>query len=260
MLKAVGRVQVVAANVFREVIRDRVLYFLVIYGVILALAARLLPELSALGTDRKILVDLGLAVMQVLGLVLAIFVGTNLINKEIEKRTLLVLMAKPLSRSEFLIGKHLGLTAVLGVLLAAMTCIYLIVLEVTGTPYLKQPTLITVGFLWLLLSLVTAFAIGFGSRMSSLLATMMTIAVYCMGTLSGDIVALGKLTENPAIMQMTRMIYLVLPDLSRLDLKNQAVYNALPSLAMLSQNALYGILYLVFVLTIASLLFSAREF
>ncbi len=259
MLKAVGRVQVIAANVFREVLRDRVLYFLIIYGVGLALTARLLPEISALGAEKKILADLGLAAMQVLGLILAIFVGTGVINQEIEKRTLLVLMAKPLSRTEFLIGKHVGLSAVLAIMLVAMACIDVIILEITHTPYLKQPTLITVGFLWLLLSLVTAFAIGFGSRMSSLLATMMTIAVYLMGTLNGDIVALGKLTENPGIIQMTRIIYLLLPDLSRLDLKNQAVYNALPSFNLLGQNALYGMLYIVFVLTIASILFSSRE-
>jgi ABC-type transport system involved in multi-copper enzyme maturation permease subunit len=259
MLRAISRVQVVASNVFREVIRDRVLYLLIIYGIGLGLAARLLPELAVAGADRKILIDVGLAGMQLLGLVLAIFVGTGLINKEIEKRTLLALMAKPLSRSEFLFGKHVGLSAVLAVLMAAMTAIYLLVLELTRTPYLMRPTLLTVGFMWLLLSLITAFAIGFGSRMSSLLATIMTIAMYCMGTLSGDIVALGKLTENPTIMRMTRALYLVLPDLSRLDLKNQAVHGILPSLPMLAQNAAYGGIYIVFVLIIAALLFTTRE-
>jgi ABC-type transport system involved in multi-copper enzyme maturation permease subunit len=260
MLKALGRIEVVAANLFREVLRDRVLYVLLIYGLVLALMARLLPEVAAAGAERKILADVGFAAMHLLGLMLAIFVGTSLINKEIEKRTLLVLMAKPLSRSEFLVGKHLGLSAVLALLLAAMTAIYLIVMELTKTPYPMQATLVAVGFLWLLLSLITAFAIGFGSRMSSLLAVMMTSAVYLMGTLSGDIVALGKLTENPTLIKMTQVVSLLLPDLSRLDLKNLAVYNVLPSLSTLGENAAYGVLYTVFVLTIASALFSAREF
>jgi Cu-processing system permease protein len=260
MLKALGRIEVVAANLFREVLRDRVLYVLLIYGLGLALMARLLPEVAAAGADRKILADVGFAGMHLLGLVLAIFVGTSLINKEIEKRTLLVLMAKPLSRSEFLVGKHLGLSAVLALLLAAMTAIYLIVMELTKTPYPMQATLVAVGFLWLLLSLITAFAIGFGSRMSSLLAVMMTSAVYLMGTLSGDIVALGKLTENPTLIKMTQVVSLILPDLSRLDLKNLAVYNVLPSVSALGENAAYGVLYTVFVLAIGSALFSAREF
>ncbi len=107
---------------------------------------------------------------------------------------------------------------------------------------------------------MTAVAIGFGGLMSSLLATLMTIAVYLMGTLSGDLVTLGKLTENPAIIQMTKVFYLILPDFSRLDLKNQAVYNLLPSNDLLLQNLGYGLLYIVLVLTISSILFSAREF
>jgi ABC-type transport system involved in multi-copper enzyme maturation permease subunit len=260
MFRIIRRVSVIASNVFREVFRERALYLLGFYTVALLLASRLLPELSAGMADRKILPDVGLAGIQILGLVLAIFVGTGLVNREIEKRTLLVLMAKPVSRSEFLVGKHIGLSAVLAVLVAAMGAIYIIVLEVMKIGYPKQATLIAIAFLWLLLSLMTAVAIGFGSMMSSLLATLMTVAVYCMGTLSGDLVNLGKLTENPGIRQMTQAFYLVLPDFSRLDLKNQAVYNLLPSQDILLQNAGYGLLYIVLVLTISSMLFSTREF
>jgi ABC-type transport system involved in multi-copper enzyme maturation permease subunit len=260
MFRTIRRVSVIASNVFREVFRERALYLLGFYAVALLLASRLLPELSAGMADRKILPDVGLAGIQILGLVLAIFVGTGLVNREIEKRTLLVLMAKPVSRSEFLVGKYVGLSAVLAVLVAAMGAIYIIVLEVMKIGYPKQATLIAIAFLWLLLSLMTAVAIGFGSMMSSLLATLMTVAVYCMGTLSGDLVNLGKLTENRGIRQMTQAFYLVLPDFSRLDLKNQAVYNLLPSQDILLQNAGYGLLYIVLVLTISSMLFSTREF
>jgi ABC-type transport system involved in multi-copper enzyme maturation permease subunit len=260
MLKPIARIQVIAANVFREVLRDRVLYMLLFYALGLGLASLVLRELAAGGTDKKMLVDAGLAGMQVLGLVLSVFVGTGLINKEIEKRTVLVLMAKPLSRTEFIVGKHLGLSAVLAVLVAAMTAIYLIVMELSKTSYLLVPTLVAAFFTWLMLSLITAVAIGFGGTMSSLLATLMTIAVYFMGTLSGDLVNLGKLTQNPAIERLTKVFYLILPDLSRLDLKTQAVYDLLPGGTALLQNAGYGLLYIVLVLAIASLLFSAREF
>ncbi|MBE9028954.1 ABC transporter permease subunit [filamentous cyanobacterium LEGE 11480] len=260
MFRTIRRVKVIASNVFREVFRERALYLLGFYAIALGLAARLLPEVSAGLADRKILPDVGLAGIHILGLVLAIFVGTGLINKEIEKRTVLVLMAKPVSRSEFIVGKHIGLSAVLAVLVAAMTAIYLIVMEMTKISYDMQPTMITIGFMWLLLSLMTAVAIGFGGMMSSLLATLMTVAVYFMGTLSGDLVNLGKLTENLVIEQMTQAFYLILPDFSRLDLKNQAVYSLLPSNEILLQNAGYGVLYIVLVLTISSILFSAREF
>jgi ABC-type transport system involved in multi-copper enzyme maturation permease subunit len=260
MFCIIRRVSVIAANVFREIFRERALYLLGFYAVALVLAARLLPELSASMADRKILLDVGLAGIQILGLVLAIFVGTSLVNREVEKRTLLVLMAKPVSRSEFIVGKFVGLSSVLAVLVAAMAAIYVIVLEVMRIGYPKQATLIAVGFLWLLLSLMTAVAIGFGALMNSLLAIVMTVAVYFMGTLSGDLVNLGRLTENPAIQRMTQAFYLVVPDFSRLDLKNQAVYNILPSPDVLLQNAGYGGLYIVLILTISSMLFAAREF
>ncbi len=260
MFGIIRRVSVIAANVFREIFRERALYLLGFYAVAFVLAARLLPELSASMADRKIILDVGLAGIQILGLVLAIFVGTSLVNREVEKRTLLVLMAKPVSRSEFIVGKFVGLSSVLAVLVAAMAAIYVIVLEVMRIGYPKQATLIAVGFLWLLLSLMTAVAIGFGALMNSLLAIVMTAAVYCMGSLSGDLVNLGRLTENPGIQRMTQVFYLIVPDFSRLDLKNQAVYNILPSADILLQNAGYGMLYIVLILTISSMLFTAREF
>jgi ABC-type transport system involved in multi-copper enzyme maturation permease subunit len=97
---------------------------------------------------------------------------------------------------------------------------------------------------------------------SSLLATLLTFAVYLMGHFSRDLVALGNLSENPSIQRVTQALYLVLPDLSRLDLKNQAVYGsaALPVPMELLGHAAYGLLYTVLLLAIASLLFSRREF
>jgi Cu-processing system permease protein len=259
LVRTVNRVAVIAANVFREIMRDRVLYFLAFYAVILALGNWLLPEVASV-TDRKILLDLSLGAMQALGLVLVFFVGSGLINHEIEKRTIFTLMAKPVRRSELIFGKHLGLSAVLLVLVAAMTAIYILTMEVTQTPYPKIATLTSCGFLWLQLSLMGAVGIAFGVLMSTLLATMMTIATYFIGTLTPDMVALGKATKNATVEQLTRVMYMVLPDLSRLDLKNEAVYNLLPSALDLGQNALYGILYIVVILTFSSVVFSRREF
>ena len=259
MFQSIGRMQVIAANVFREVLRDRVLYLLGLYAIGMALAAQLLPQLSAMSGD-KVIVDVGLGMMHLLGVLLAIFVGTGLVNKEIEKRTVLVLMAKPVSRVEFIVGKHLGLSAVLGLLVVAMTLIYGAVLFLSRIPYDWVATVISSGCLWLLLSLITAIAIGFGVFTSSLLAITMTIAVCLMGSVSQDMVALGKLTQNPLIERTTRILYLILPDFARLDLKNQVVYGLLPPLESLLQNVGYGMLYIVLVLGIAAAIFSMREF
>ncbi|MEB3231355.1 MAG: ABC transporter permease [Leptolyngbyaceae bacterium] len=257
----IQRVWVIAQNVFREVIRDRILYLIGFFAIILVVIALLLPQISA-NTQDKMLLDVGMAGISLAGLVTAVFVGTGLINKEIEKRTVFVLIAKPISRVEFIVGKHLGLTAVLGVLVAAMTIIYFIVLSINGVSYPMGSLMVASAYTLLELSLITAIAILFGVFTSSLLSTLLTFAVYIMGHLSPDIVELAKLADNPSLEKLTQNMYLVLPDLSRLNLRNAAVYgNELmpPPLELLS-HAAYGVAYTVLLLAIANLIFSRRQF
>lgn len=253
------RTLVIAANVFREVIRDRVLYLIILFAIGMLAAVRLLPEVAAT-TEDKIIRDVGLAAMTLLGLVVAVFVGTGLVNKEIEKRTVLVMIAKPISRIEFIVGKHWGLSGVLAVLVAAMTGIYMALLAVNKVAFPVSSILVSSVFLWLMLSLMTAVAIMFGVFTSSLLATLLTFTVFLMGSFSANLVALGAQSKNPTVEMITRNLYLVVPDLSRLDLKNQAVYGLLPGPEMLLQNALYAVLYIILLLAIATLIFSRRQF
>jgi len=112
-----ARVVAIAQNVFRETIRDRVLYLVMVFAVAMLGAIVLIPQVAN-QAHNKIIADLGLAAIHFLALVVAIFVGTGLVNKEIERRTVYVLIAKPMSRAEFIVGKHLGLSALLSVLLA----------------------------------------------------------------------------------------------------------------------------------------------
>jgi ABC-type transport system involved in multi-copper enzyme maturation permease subunit len=256
-----GRTFVVSSNVFREIIRDRVLYLIGFFAVALIAAAMLIPQVAA-GNETKIIIDFGLAAINLLGLVITVFVGTALINKEIDKRTVYVLIAKPVSRAEFVVGKHVGLSAVVAVLLAAMTAVFMGVLSVKQIPYPVDSILLTVLFQLLELSLIAGVAILFGVFTSSLLAMMMTVAVYLMGHFSRDIVSLGKLAESPAIRQMTENLYLVLPDLSRFNLKNEAIYgmSLLPQPLDLLGSAVYGLVWIGLVLAIAVGIFSRREF
>ncbi len=258
---SLGRILVMATNVFREVIRDRILYIIGFYALLLIIAARLLPQV-AVTAQNKIILDFGLAAMSVMGLIVAIFVGTGLVNKEIEKRTFLVLIAKPISRSEFITGKHLGLSAVLALLVAAMTAIDLAVLQLGHIPYPAGSILLAALYLFFQLCLITAVAIGFGVFTSPALATLLTFGVYLMGQFSHHLVELGSLSKNQGFERLTQGLYLVLPDLSRLDLKNQAVYGTdlLPDPGTLINNAAYGLLYTVLLLAIAVLIFSYREF
>jgi ABC-type transport system involved in multi-copper enzyme maturation permease subunit len=254
-----ARIWAIASNGFQEVIRDRVLYLIGLFALLLVIALWMLPKVAAT-TQNKIFLDLGLAGIEVLGVIVALFVGTGLINKEIEKRTVLVLISKPLNRAELILGKHLGLSAVLAVLIVAMTLIYLILLSFSKIEYSLASILVSTLYLFLMLSLLTAVALVFGVFTSSLLATLLTLGIYLMGNLSPDLLKFGKLSENPTLRQLTEGLYLVLPDLSRLNLKNEAVYGLLPSPQTLLSNGVYGLFYTALLLAIAILIFWQREF
>jgi ABC-type transport system involved in multi-copper enzyme maturation permease subunit len=258
---AINRIFVLAKNVFQEVVRDRILYIIGFYALILATAFRVLPEFAAT-TENKMFLDFGMAAMNAIGLIVTIFIGTGLVNKEIEKRTILVLIAKPVSRSEIIVGKYLGLSAVLAVLVATMTVIFLIFLQFGNIPHPTASILIAAIFLLLQLSLITAMAITFGVFTGSLLATVLTFALYLIGNITQDLVQLGRLSRNPGMERLTQGLFLILPDLSRLDLKNDAVYGlqALPDTTALITNAGYGLLYSALLLAIAIFIFSQREF
>jgi ABC-type transport system involved in multi-copper enzyme maturation permease subunit len=254
-----NRVIIIATNGFREVIRDRVLYFIGFFALLMAISLRLLPEI-AVGTDEKILLDLSLGGVGLLSAIVAIFVGTGLINKEIEKRTVLVLIPKPITRAELIIGKHLGLLAVLLILVTAMGVIGLGLLSLNGISYPVGAIALSLIYLIIELSILVAVALLFGVFTSSLLATLLSFGVYLIGHSTRDLLELGNLSDNPSLKALTRTLYLILPDLSRLNFRNEAVYGLLPNATDLLSNALYGLLYTILVLTVATLIFSRRQF
>ncbi|MFN6180390.1 MAG: ABC transporter permease, partial [Dolichospermum sp.] len=201
------RTVAMAKNVFQEVIRDRILYIIPLYALILAIAFRAIPEFTATSSD-KIFLDFGLATMNIIGLIVAIFIGTGLVNKEIEKRTILVLIAKPISRSEFIASKYLGLSAIIAVLVVIMTMIYLGFLQIGKISYPMTSIFLATLFMFFQLCLITAVAITLGVFTSSLIATALTYAVYLMGNITQDLFALGKLSSNPTMERITQSLYL----------------------------------------------------
>jgi Cu-processing system permease protein len=255
----IARIWAIGSNVFREVFRERVLYIAALFGVALVIAVLLLNEVSG-GTEGKISLDVGMAGISLLGLTVAAFVGAGLMNKEIEKKTALVLMAKPMSRAEFIVGKHLGLTSILAVLVALMSTMLFGVMAWRGIPFNLGTLTVSALYLVLELSLITAVALLFGVFTSSLVAIVLTFAFYLMGHFSQNLVTLSQSIKTDSVKNIVKGIYLIFPDLSRLDLKNQAVYGLLPDSGTLALNAGYGVLYIVLLLAIASLIFSRREF
>ena len=255
------RIWAVASNVFRETIRDRILYVIVFFAVLLMLGARLLPDLSA-GAEFKLILDLGLGVINLFGLVVAVFLGTSLLNKEIEKRTIFVLVAKPLGRAEFILGKHLGLSAVLGLLITLMSLCFFAVVLVQKVPLdgIVGGLVLSVLFAYLELLLIVAAALFFGTFSSSIMASLFTFALYLVGHFTQDLLKLGQISKSESVEQVTRAIYMVLPDLERLNLRNGAVFGQIPANLDLLSAGLYGLLYTGILLSLAVAIFGRREF
>ena len=257
-----ARIGVVARNVFLEVIRDRILYLAGVFAVVMVMASVMLPEVAA-GTDTKILLDLGLAAINLFTLVVAVFVGTGLVNKEIEKKTVLVLIAKPVSRFEIILGKHLGLAAVIGVLLLVQTGIFILILTVRQLEFPAGSMLVAIAFMYLEMLLIIAVTIIFGVFTSSLLATLLSFGTYIIGHLSTFLLELSQLADTGSLKRAVEIMYIFLPDLERLNLKNDAIYgfgafSASPT--TLTINALYGLLYTALLLIIAGNIFNRRQF
>ncbi|MBD2186616.1 ABC transporter permease [Pseudanabaena mucicola] len=256
---SLGRVWAIATNVFRETVREQVLYLSLLYTLILVSAMMLLPQFSY-DSSAKMIVDVGVAAIEVVSLLVAVLVGTNLINKEIDKRTIFILIAKPMHRAEFVIGKHLGLTAVVGALVSIMTAIFIALMAIRQIP-IPVPAILTANFFifWQIM-LLGAIAIFFGSFTGSLIASLLTLAAYFIGNFSRDLLLLGEISKNPSLQAVTRTFYMVLPDLSRANLKNEAVYNILPSLFDMFNNGVYILSYALLTLAIAILIFARRQF
>ncbi|MEM6445816.1 MAG: ABC transporter permease subunit [Cyanobacteria bacterium J06642_2] len=253
------RVWAIAHNVFRETIRDRVLYLILLFAIVMVGSVLFIPTVAN-GAEDKIILDFGLAGINIIGLIVAVFVGTGLVNKEIDKRTIYLLVAKPIARTELVVGKHVGMAALLSVLLGAMTILFF------GLAALQQGTLpwgalvLSVVFIFLELLLIVAAALMFGVFTSSILATIYTIAIYILGHLSRDLLKLGEIAQNPLLGKLMTGLYLILPDLERLNLKNGAVYNQLPTPMDMGLDALYGLVYSALLLCIATFVFSRRQF
>ncbi|MEM4546864.1 MAG: hypothetical protein Q6L50_03050 [Gloeomargarita sp. GMQP_bins_120] len=253
------RIWAIAKHTFLELLRERLLYLAGLYAIFLVAGGALITEVAA-ATENKIIPDFGLALMLIFGLVIVVFTTPNLLAREVEKRTIFILIAKPMSRLELVVGKHLGLVGALVVLLLLMSVVYFGYLSLLRISYPLTAILVAIGFMMLEFALLTAAALLFSVFTSPLIATFLTVSTFFIGHLSSDVITLGRLIRNPQLLQVLKGLFLVVPDLSRLDWKNTAVYGLLPDTVILWSSVLYGILYTIFLLSATVLIFARREF
>jgi ABC-type transport system involved in multi-copper enzyme maturation permease subunit len=261
----------IAVNVFRESVRDKVLYNLVAFAILLMGASYLIGQLTA-GQDVKIIKDLGLAATSIFGLFIAVFIGIGLVSKEVEKRSIYSLLAKPIERHQILFGKYAGLVLTLAVNLAVMAIALYAVLAymawVAGpaaakaweAPALDPAMLKAFSMIFVELSIVTAIALFFSTFSTPLLSAALTFGLFVAGRFSADLRNFNQVVDSPAAVMLTRAMYWILPNLAPFDVRAEVVHAQPVTAGYLLMSTAYGALYIAALLVAATLIFSRRDF
>jgi ABC-type transport system involved in multi-copper enzyme maturation permease subunit len=253
-------VQTVAANTFREAVRDRVLYNLVFFALLMIGVAILVGQIS-IGIERDVIVSLGLTAISVIGIFIAIFLGVALVSKEMDKRTLYALLAKPVKRWEFLLGKFVGLVMTLTVNTAAMSAGLYIALWTVNRGLQKSDLYIlaAVYLILLKLALIVALALLFSCFTTPFLAILFTAGVYVAGLFASDLRTVHGVELDPGALQLVRGISYLLPNFENFNVMGAVVHGRGIPGTIVWQATLYAILYIAIVLTGAAIVFSRRN-
>ena len=262
-------VPLIAVNVFKESVRDKVLYNLVLFSVLLIGASYLIGQLTA-GQDIKIIKDLGLAATSLFGLFIAVFIGIGLVSKEVDRRSIYALLSKPIGRNEFILGKYFGLVLTLLINISVMTLAVYAVLAgmalVGGSwmtperPVVDPLLLKAILLIFLQLMIVTAIALFFSTFSSPMLSAALTFGLYIVGHFSADLKNFEAVTTSRPAVYLARAIYYVLPNLAPFDIKAQIVHGQPIAWSYIGLNILYALVYILALMVAAMFIFSRKDF
>ena len=261
------RILAIARNTFRESIRDKVLYNLILFALIMIFSSLALGQLT-LGNEDKVIVDLGLSSISIFGMLISIFIGIGLVYKELEKRTVYALLSKPVHRYELVLGKYLGLLFTILVNLAIMTAGLELALMYTGKAGVAAYVRIVPAayLIFLSLALVTALALLFSTFSTPALSAVFTFFLWIAGHFGQDLIDFGALTKSAPVQWICRFFYYVLPNLSNFNLiDSRGVLQAAPGTRRLIFRQSAGllstaVLYCAVVIAFSASIFMRRDF
>ena len=251
---------VIALNTFREAVRDRVLYNLVAFALILIASAILFGEIS-IGIQKTILINIGLSSISVFGLLIAIFLGIGLVYKEIERRSLYSLLSKPVRRSQFVVGKFLGLNLTLLVNTVFMSAGLWVALYYVSRAFVPEDLSIWVAiyFILLQLSLVTALCLFFSCFSTPVLSAIFTFVFYVVGTFSADIRTFGEMSDSPVLKAASTVLYYLLPNFSDFNISAWVSHGQPVAARLVLLNTLYALLYGGFLVGASVMIFARKD-
>ena len=251
------RILSIAVNTFRENLREKLLYNLLFFALLMIGSSILLSRIT-LGDHHRLILDLGLASINLFGVLIAIFVGIGLVSKEVDRKTIYTIVSKPIPRYEFLLGKYCGLVITLFANTIVMVLGLLIVLQVMDVP-ITSLVFKSLALIFLELMVITAVAVLFSTFTSATLSAIFTLAVYVIGHLSGDLKEFARKLDDVSQMAVNA-IYYTLPNLERFNLKGHVIHHLDFGMADMALTLAYGLTYAAFLLLLASVIFQRRDF
>ncbi|QTA81907.1 putative ABC transporter, permease protein [Desulfonema limicola] len=252
-----GKITAIALNTFRESIRDKIFYSLLAFAVLMLGFSMILGNLT-IGDPVKIVKDFGLGAISLFGTLIAIFVGIGLVYKEMDKRTIYVILSKPIARWQFLLGKYFGLSLTLMIEVVIMTIglFLLCYFYVPDIPWSLFKAIIPICFE---LQLILAVALLFSSFSSPFLSGLFTLAVFIIGHTSADIKALADKTEDIFLQMICKNLYYALPNLENLNFKARVVHNLPLDFSEIGFSLVYAVVYTVMIILLSVIIFQNRD-
>jgi len=254
-----SRIFHIAANTFREAVRDRVLYNLIAFALLLTATAILVGQIS-MQIERLVVINLGLTAVSLFGVVIAIFIGIGLVSKEIEKSTLYTVLSRPVARWEFIAGKFFGLSGTLVVNTSCMAvgvfaALFYVARQLHGS---DAWVLVAMYFIVLELLITTALALFFSSFSSPLLSAVFTFCLFIAGSFAEDLRGFVGLSHGLQHWMAMFAVYAI-PNFSALNVIGQVAHGNPISGQLIFWNTAYTLVYTLAVLSGAILIFEHRN-
>lgn len=254
-----ARIVHIAYNTFREAVRDRVLYNLIAFALLLSGAAVLIGQIS-IEIESLVVINLGLAAVSLFGVVIAIFIGIGLVSKEIERRTLYTVLSRPVRRWEFIVGKFFGLAGTLVVNTFFMAIGVFGALFYVAHRFSKPDALILIALYFIILEflIVCSVALLFSSFSTPLLSAIFAFSLFVIGSFADDLRGFAKMTHGITRWLAMGAAYLV-PNFSALNVISAVAHQQHVAGQLILQNTLYALFYAVMALSGAVLIFEHRD-
>jgi len=253
------RISHIARNTFREAVRDRVLYNLIAFAVLMSVAAILVGNIS-INIERLVVINLGLTAVSLFGIVISIFVGIGLVSKEIEKRTLYTVLSRPVRRWEFILGKFFGLAGTLAVNTFFMAIGVFGALLYVSRHFERADAWLLVALYFIVLQfiVITALALLFSSFSSPLLSAVFAFSLFVIGSFAEDLRGFAAMTTGIARWLALGSAYLV-PNFSALNVIGSVAHAQPVSGQLVIYNTAYALIYATMDLSAAVIIFEHRN-